>query len=57
MTPPVGLNVYGVKVMMPEIPLSVIFRGTAWFLVSEVVILFLLITFPQLSLYLPSLME
>jgi C4-dicarboxylate transporter DctM subunit len=57
MTPPVGLNVYGVKVMMPEIPLSVIFRGTAWFLVSEVVILFLLITFPQISLYLPSLMQ
>jgi C4-dicarboxylate transporter, DctM subunit len=35
----------------------VIFRGTAWFLVSEVVILFLLITFPQISLYLPSLMQ
>ncbi len=57
MTPPIGLNVYGVKVMMPEIPLGVIFRGTAWFLGSEIIILALLIAFPQLTLYLPSLMQ
>jgi C4-dicarboxylate transporter DctM subunit len=56
MTPPVGLNVYGIKVMMPEIPLAVIFKGTAWFLLSEIVIVGALIAFPQLTLFLPSLM-
>lgn len=56
MTPPVGLNVYGIKVMMPDIPLSTIFRGTAWFLASEIVIVGLLIGFPQLTLFLPGLM-
>jgi tripartite ATP-independent transporter DctM subunit len=56
-TPPVGLNVYGIKVMVPDVPLETIFRGACWFLLSEVVILTLLIAFPQISLWLPSLMQ
>jgi C4-dicarboxylate transporter, DctM subunit len=56
-TPPVGLNVYGVKVMMPDIPLGKIFRGAMWFLGCEVVIVALLIAFPELITFLPSLME
>lgn len=55
-TPPVGLNVYGVKVMVPELPLGTIFRGAGWFLAAEVLIVALLIAFPQLTLFLPSLM-
>jgi tripartite ATP-independent transporter DctM subunit len=55
-TPPVGLNVYGVKVMVPDIPLEKIFIGALWFLGCEVVIVILLIAFPQISLWLPSLM-
>ena len=56
-TPPVGLNVYGIKVLVPDIPLGVLFKGAAWFLLSEAVIVTLLIAFPQLSLWLPSLMS
>jgi tripartite ATP-independent transporter DctM subunit len=56
-TPPVGLNVYGIKVMVPEVPLETIFKGACWFLVSEVIIVSLLIAFPQISLWLPSLMQ
>jgi TRAP-type C4-dicarboxylate transport system permease large subunit len=56
-TPPVGLNVYGIKVMVPDIPLETIFKGAAWFLLSELVIVALLIAFPQLSLWLPGLMS
>jgi C4-dicarboxylate transporter DctM subunit len=56
-TPPVGLNVYGVKVLMPEIPLGKIFRGAMWFLACEAVIVALMIGFPELSLYLPRLMQ
>jgi TRAP-type C4-dicarboxylate transport system permease large subunit len=55
-TPPVGLNVYGVKVMCPEIPLETIFKGACWFLLSEAVIVTLLIVFPGITLWLPSLM-
>jgi tripartite ATP-independent transporter DctM subunit len=55
-TPPVGLNVYGIKVMVPDLPLEVIFKGASWFLLSEIVIVALLIAFPQISLWLPSLM-
>jgi tripartite ATP-independent transporter DctM subunit len=56
-TPPVGLNVYGIKVIMPDIPLGAIFRGAGWFLACEVVIVTLLIAFPQISLFLPELMR
>lgn len=57
LTPPVGLNVYVIKsVVGDRIPLEEIFRGVLWFLLCEVVIVVLLIAFPQLSLYLPSLM-
>jgi C4-dicarboxylate transporter DctM subunit len=55
-TPPVGLNVYAVKIMHPDIPLQDIFRGAAWFLLSEVVIVGLLIGFPIITLWLPSIM-
>ena len=57
MTPPVGFNVYIVKSVVGDaVPLGVIFRGTAWFLACEVVIVALLVAFPQISLFLPELM-
>ena len=57
LTPPVGLNVYVVKsVVGSEVELETIFRGVAWFLACEVVIVFLLIAFPGISTYLPGLM-
>jgi TRAP-type mannitol/chloroaromatic compound transport system permease large subunit len=40
-----------------QIPLATIFRGCYWFLGCEVVIMTLLIAFPQISLYLPNLMN
>ena len=58
LTPPVGLNVYVVKsVVGSEIELETIFKGVIWFLACEVVIVILLIAFPQISLYLPGLMD
>ena len=57
MTPPVGLNVYAVKTVVgDEVPLETIFKGVFWFLGCEVVIVALLIGFPSITLYLPSLM-
>ena len=58
LTPPVGLNIYVVKsVVGDEVPLTRIFRGVLWFLACEVVIVALLIAFPQISLVLPGLMD
>jgi TRAP-type mannitol/chloroaromatic compound transport system permease large subunit len=57
LTPPVGLNAYVVKgVVGDAVALSTIFRGLMWFLGCEVVIMVLLIAFPELSLWLPDLM-
>ena len=55
-TPPIGLNVFAVKAMNPDIPMTVIFRGVTWFIVCEIIVLALLIMFPQISLFLPSTM-
>lgn len=56
-TPPVGMNVYVVKAVIKTVPMSVIFRGTVPFLAANLVVLGLLIGFPKLSLFLPSLMK
>jgi C4-dicarboxylate transporter DctM subunit len=57
LTPPVGFNVYVVKnALADSIPLETIFRGCIWFLGCEVIIMVLLIAFPQLSLWLPGTM-
>lgn len=58
LTPPVGLNAYVVKgVVGDDVPLTTIFRGLGWFLVCEIMIMALLIGFPAISLWLPSLMR
>lgn len=58
LTPPVGFNVYVVKSVVGEtIPLEKIFQGCLWFLACEVVIMTLLIAFPQISLWLPNAMN
>jgi len=53
-TPPVGLNVYVVKGVAPDVPLEDIFRGIGWFFVVELFTLALLIAFPVIALWLPN---
>ena len=55
-TPPVGLNVYAVKILAPDFKIQAIFRGALWFLLAEIVIIGLLIMFPAITLFLPSIM-
>jgi C4-dicarboxylate transporter, DctM subunit len=58
LTPPVGFNIYVVATATNNsIPLGTIYRGCYWFLACEVVIMTLLIAFPQISLFLPGLMN
>jgi len=57
LTPPVGLNAYVVKSVVGDaIPLTTIFRGLAWFIAAEALIMVLLIGFPEVSLMLPNYM-
>lgn len=56
-TPPVGMNVYIVKGVSGDIPLEVIFRGIWPFLFAIIICLALLITFPGLATFLPSLLK
>ncbi len=53
-SPPVGLNVFIVKSVAPQVALGQIFRGVAPFWLAMLVALAILVAFPQLSLYLPS---
>lgn len=58
LTPPVGFNLFVVaSATNNSIPLETIFRGCVWFLACEVLIMTLLIAFPQISLWLPSTMK
>lgn len=58
LTPPVGLNVFIMKgVIGDRVSLPTIFRGVGWFLLAELVVMVLLIAFPQITLFLPAFME
>jgi TRAP-type C4-dicarboxylate transport system permease large subunit len=55
-TPPVGMNVFVIKSMNPELPLRTIFMGIVPFLMADVIRLAIVILVPGVVLYLPSLM-
>lgn len=55
-TPPLGLNIFMVS-SLTKVPVGDCFKGVAPFILVELVILGLLLAFPQISLFLPSLMD
>jgi len=56
-SPPVGMNLFVLNSLLPGVGLGSIFRGCWPFVLSMVITLGLLIAFPGLSLWLPSLMK
>jgi C4-dicarboxylate transporter DctM subunit len=56
-TPPVGLNVFVIKAVSADVELSAIFIGIIPFLGACLVVIVLLIAFPEISLFLPNLMR
>ena len=54
---PVGMNLFVIKGVMQKTPLQTIWFGTLPFLMTDVVRLALIIAFPAICLYLPSLMN
>ncbi|MEM2430007.1 MAG: TRAP transporter large permease, partial [Nitrososphaerales archaeon] len=53
-TPPVGLNLYVIKRIAPEIPMSDVLKGSIPFIIIMFIGMVLLYLFPQLALWLPS---
>ena len=53
-TPPFGLNLFVMKSMVPDVPLTSVFRGVMPFVAADLVKVALLIAFPALVLWLPS---
>ncbi len=56
-SPPVGMNMFVLNALLPGVGLGAIYRGCWPFVFVLVVMLALLVAFPQLSLWLPSLMK
>ena len=56
-SPPVGMNLFVLNALLPEVPTKTIFRGVLPFMLADVARLGILIAFPVISLYLPSLMK
>ena len=55
-SPPVGMNLFVIKGVMQNTPLQTIWFGTIPFLLTDVIRVALIIAFPAICLYLPSLM-
>jgi tripartite ATP-independent transporter DctM subunit len=53
-TPPVGVNVFVIKGIAPDIPLYHIFRGILPFLAALILMTILLMIFPKIATYLPG---
>ena len=54
-TPPVGVNVFVVKGIALNVPLEIIFKGIFPFFAAIIVLIILLIIFPGITTFLPSL--
>jgi len=53
-SPPVGMNLFVLSSLLPEVSTPTLFRGVIPFVVADIVRLAILIAFPAISLWLPS---
>jgi tripartite ATP-independent transporter DctM subunit len=53
-TPPIGVQVFVIHGMAPQIPMATVFRGITPFFLSDLVRLTIITLFPALSLWLPA---
>jgi tripartite ATP-independent transporter DctM subunit len=56
-SPPVGMNLFVLNALLPQVPTQTVFRGVLPFVVADVIRLGILIAFPVISLWLPSMMK
>lgn len=53
-SPPVGMNVFVLRSVLPDVPTSAIWRGVTPFLIADIIRLFVLVAFPVITLWLPK---
>ena len=56
-SPPVGMNLFVIKGVLQNVPLKTIWFGTVPFLMADIIRIALIIIFPAICLYLPSLIK
>ena len=56
-TPPIGANVFVMRRTAPEVPMGDIFMGVLPFVVGQLLIIGLIIAFPEIALWLPNRMQ
>jgi len=57
-TPPFGLILYAMKAVVPsDISIAQIIRGALPFVICNVIVMFIIILFPQIAIWLPSVMR
>jgi C4-dicarboxylate transporter DctM subunit len=55
-SPPVGMNLFVIRSLLPHVSTRTIFIGVTPFLIADCIRLVLLVAFPAISLYLPNLL-
>lgn len=56
-TPPIGVNVFAVAALAKDVPMADIFRGVVPFWLAYLALIGLIVAFPAIALFLPSLMQ
>ncbi|MBA7681910.1 hypothetical protein ES703_90254 [subsurface metagenome] len=56
-TPPVGINVFGLAGVAKDVPMETIFRGVSPFLLSILICIAILIAFPSIVTFLPAVLR
>ena len=53
-TPPVGLNLYIVKIIVPDVPMSHVLLGVIPFMIIEILVIVSVCIWLELALWLPN---
>jgi C4-dicarboxylate transporter, DctM subunit len=56
-SPPVGMNLFVIATLLPQVPTGTVFRGVMPFVAADCIRLAILVAFPIISTWLPSLMK
>lgn len=56
-TPPVGINLYVVKALAPEIEIGTIFKSVSFFLLACILSIVIIIIFPEIVLVIPGMLR
>ena len=53
-TPPIGMNVFVIKGMMPDVKLSSIYKGVIPFVIAQFILIIMVFLIPDIALWLPE---